>query len=77
MAIEILETFSNEKQKSKKFYWNNKTYFIEKTMDNPNPYRLYEAGNGLLINYFGGGLTWKKAIAYVEKFMIEKFGENK
>ncbi len=54
----------------KSFQHNGKTYCIDKETDsNPPAYRLYETGNGMIIDYFADGYTWSQAISFVEGYL--------
>ena len=61
----------------KYFQSNNILYCIDKETDcNPPAYRLYEVGNGMILDYFADGYTWSQAISFVEGFLTCRFGKQ-
>lgn len=76
IKIEITETQYSRMPNSinnhtmKKFTIENQTFWIDRETDtDPKSYRLYESGNGMILDYFCDGESWKSAIKFVEGFM--------
>lgn len=61
----------------KHFTWRGIAYILDKETDSlPPSYRLYHAGSGMLIDYFGDGKSWKEVLNFVEGWMTATFGKE-
>jgi len=74
--IKIIKTEYSRMPKSinnhtmKSFMWNNRSFWIDKETDSlPNTYRLYETGNGMILDYFCEGESWDYALGFVEGYL--------
>lgn len=61
----------------KLFVWNGHMLSMDKETDiSPIAYRLYEVGNGMLLDYFCDGMNWKSAMLFVEGWLTATYGKQ-